>query len=227
MERIIDRREAGRLLARELERFSRRGDAVVLGLPRGGVVVAFEVAKALDLPLDIYLVRKLGAPGQEELAVGAIATGGVRVLNQDVVRALRLSDEQIDRIAEREQALLEQRERLYRGHSERLDLSGKQVILVDDGLATGASMRTAIRSLQSHGPSWVVVAVPVAPEETCRSLGREVDEVVCPLTPYPFYSIGSWYEDFAQTSDQEVIELLESARAFGRPGTGQEGKVEE
>lgn len=214
-QRLVDRQEAGRLLARDLEAYGRHRDTVVLGLPRGGVVVAFEVAKALDLPLDVYLVRKLGAPGQEELAVGAIASGGVRVLNDDVVSALHLDEADIKRMAARELERLEERERLYRGHTRSLELRGMQVIVVDDGLATGASMRTAVRSLRSHGPSRVVVAVPVAPAETCAGLRREADEVVCSLTPAPFYSIGSWYVDFSQTSDQEVIALLEEARSFG------------
>lgn len=215
---LTDRRDAGRRLARELAAYSGRSDTIVLGLPRGGVVVAFEVAQALDAPLDVFLVRKLGAPGQEELAVGAIASGGVRVMNEDVVRALHLTESQIEAIAVREQAVLERRERLYRGHSEPLELAGKVVILVDDGLATGASMRTAIRSLKRHAPARVVVAVPTAPPETCAALGREVDETVCVMTPQPFYSIGSWYLDFSQTSDQEVVELLEKAKSFGQGG---------
>lgn len=215
-QRLVDRREAGRALARELSRFAGREDTIVLGLPRGGVVVAFEVAQALRLPLDIYLVRKLGAPGQEELAVGAIASGGARVLNEDVVHALRLEAGQIESIATREKARLEERERLYRGHTHPLALTGKQVIIVDDGLATGASMRIAVRSLRDQAPTRIIVAVPVAPAETCTALAREADEVVCALTPTPFYSIGSWYEDFAQTSDEEVIALLEEARAAKR-----------
>ncbi len=216
MQRLIDRQETGRLLAGELERFAGRADTVVLGLPRGGVVVAFEIARVLDLPLDVFMVRKLGAPGQEELAVGAIASGGARVLNDEIVRALHLSESQLEAIAAREKALLEQRERLYRGHARALDLEGKQVIVVDDGLATGASMTIAVRSLRAHHPARVIVAVPVAPEETCSTLAGEADEVVCLLRPFPFYSIGSWYEDFAQTSDQEVVDLLERARGFGR-----------
>jgi len=215
---LVNRRDAGRRLARELAAYFGRDDTIVLGLPRGGVVVAFEVAQALDAPLDVFLVRKLGAPGQEELAVGAIASGGVRVMNDDVVRALRLTESQIEAIAVREQAVLERRERLYRGHAEPLELAEKVAILVDDGLATGASMRTAIRSLKSHAPARIVVAVPTAPPETCAALRREVDEAVCMMTPEPFYSIGSWYLDFSQTSDEEVVELLEKAKSFGRGG---------
>jgi len=215
---LTDRREAGRRLARKLAGYAGREDTIVLGLPRGGVVVAFEVAKALDAPLDVFLVRKLGAPGQEELAVGAIASGGLRLLNEDVVRALGLTEGQIEAIAARERALLEHREQLYRGHSKPLELAGKVVIVVDDGLATGASMRTAVRSIKSVRPARVVVAVPVAPLETCADLRREVDETVCLTTPEPFYAIGSWYLDFPQTSDEEVVELLEMAKSFGQGG---------
>jgi len=216
MRLLTDRREAGRLLAVELKSYSGRGDVVVLGLPRGGVVVAYEVAKALDAPLDVYLVRKLGAPGQEELAIGAIASGGVRVMNDDLVAALGLSYAQIEAIAAREQVELERRERTYRGDSRPPELSGKTVILVDDGLATGASMRTAIRSLRSHRPGRVVVAVPTAPRSTCAALEGEVDEVVCLMSPEPFYAIGQWYQDFTQTSDSEVVTLLGEAKGFGR-----------
>jgi len=219
VEILVNRRDAGRRVARKLAAYSGRSDTIVLGLPRGGVVVAFEVARALDAPLDVFLVRKLGAPGQEELAVGAIASGGVRVMNEDVIRALHLSESQVGAIVVREQAVLERRERLYRGHSEPLELAGKVVILVDDGLATGASMRTAIRSLKSHAPARIVVAVPTAPPETCAVLGREVDETVCVMTPEPFHSIGSWYLDFSQTSDEEVVELLEKAKSFGQSRT--------
>lgn len=208
---LTDRQDAGRRLASELSKYAGRDDTIVLGLPRGGVVVAFEVARALGAPLDIFLVRKLGAPGQEELAVGAIASGGIRVMNEDVVRALGLTESRIEAIAAREQAVLDHRERLYRGQSKPPDLAGKVVILVDDGLATGASMRTAIRSLKSRAPARVVVAVPTAPPDTCAVLAREVDETVCLMTPEPFYSIGSWYLDFSQTSDEDVVELLQKA----------------
>jgi len=202
MRLLSDRREAGRLLAEKLMEYAGRGGTIVLGLPRGGVVVAFEVAKALDVPLDIFLVRKLGAPGQEELAVGAIASGGVRVMNQDVVDALGLSQAQIEAIAAREQVELERRERAYRGELLPPDLAGKTLIVVDDGLATGASMRTALRSLRSHSPARIVLAVPTAPRSTYAALEREVDEAVCLMTPEPFYAIGQWYADFSQTSDQ-------------------------
>ncbi len=217
MRLLADRREAGRLLAEKLVNYAGRDDVVVLGLPRGGVVVAFEVAKALDAPLDIFLVRKLGAPGQEELAMGAIASGGVRVMNEDVVGAFGLSDAQIEAVVSREQAELDRRERAYRGDSEPLDLVGKTVIVVDDGLATGASMRTAIRSLKSHGPGRIVLAVPTAPRSTCVTLERDVDEAICLMAPEPFHAIGQWYVDFSQTSDEEVISLLRAASDFGRP----------
>jgi putative phosphoribosyl transferase len=208
---FADRRDAGRQLADQLTGYRGRNDVVVLGLPRGGVVVAFEVAKALNAPLDVYMVRKLGVPGQEELAFGAIASGGVRVLNPDVVTAAGLDDVQIDTITAREQTELERRERAYRGDSAPLDLTGKTVILVDDGLATGASMRTAIRSLEAHRPGWITMGVPTAPRSTCTDLEREVDEAVCVMTPEPFFGVGQWYIDFSQTTDQEVIELLQEA----------------
>jgi putative phosphoribosyl transferase len=217
---FADRTDAGKSLARKLAGYEGRDGLVVMGLPRGGVVVAFEVAKALDAPLDVYVVRKLGVPGQEELAFGAIATGGVRVLNPDVVRAAGLDQAYIDAITAREQTELERRERAYRGDSIAVDLAGKTVILVDDGLATGASMRTAIRSLHAHHPAWITMAVPTAPRSTCLDLEREVDEAVCVMTPEPFLGVGQWYADFSQTSDAEVIDLLRAAAAFGRREAG-------
>ena len=216
MRGFADRSEAGRLLAGQLTAYARRGDVVVLGLPRGGVVVAYEVARALDAPLDVYVVRKLGVPGQEELAFGAIASGGIRVLNPDVVRGAGLDQARIDAVASREQAELERREKAYRGDSPPLDLAGKTVIVVDDGLATGASMRTAIRSLEAHHPTRIVMAVPTAPLSTCRDLEREVDEAVCLMTPEMFFGVGQWYTDFSQTTDDEVLEALRKAAGFGR-----------
>jgi len=218
---FADRKDAGRLLAKSLAGHVGRNDLIVLGLPRGGVVVAFEVAKALDAPLDVYVVRKLGVPGQEELAFGAIASGGVRVLNPDVVAAFGLHQADIDAIAAREQAELARRERAYRGESAPLELTGKTVILVDDGLATGASMRTAIRSLRARRSGWITMAVPTAPRSTCLDLEREVDEAVCVMTPEPFFGVGQWYIDFSQTSDQEVIDLLREAAPFGRRETAE------
>jgi predicted phosphoribosyltransferase len=212
---LTDRRQAGKRLAEALEGFAGRDDVIVLGLPRGGVVVAFEVARVLGAPLDVYLVRKLGVPGHEELALGAIASGGVTILNQDVVQAMQVTQAELETISRREQTVLERRERLYRGHSEPLDLAGKTVIVVDDGLATGATMRTAVRSIRDHGPARVVVAVPVAPPDTCLRLRDEADEAVCLMTPEPFHAIGSWYLDFSQTTDEEVVDLLEKAGPSG------------
>jgi predicted phosphoribosyltransferase len=226
---FADRRDAGRTLAQRLAAYEGRSDVVVLGLPRGGVVVAYEVAKALHAPLDVYVVRKLGVPGQEELAFGAIASGDVRVLNHDVVHALGLTQDDIESVAAREHRELERRERLYRGDKPPLDLTGKTAILVDDGLATGASMRTAILSLAAHHPVRVIMAVPTAPRSTCDSLEREVDEAVCVMTPEPFFGVGQWYTDFSQTTDGEVIDLLRRAAGFAPAGTagagGEESKL--
>jgi putative phosphoribosyl transferase len=206
-----DRREAGRLLASKLSGFKNRSDVLVLVLPRGGVPVGFEVAVALDAPLDVFLVRKLGVPGHEELAFGAIATGGVRVLNQDVVQSLRMSQDQIEAVATREQAELERRERTYRGGRPAPDPAGRTVILVDDGLATGATMLAAARALRQENPKAVVVGVPVASPQACDEFRPEVDEIVCAVTPEPFYAVGVWYQDFTQTTDEEVHQLLEQA----------------
>ncbi len=210
-----DRREAGRQLAARLNRYANRSDVVVLALPRGGVPVAFEVARALRAPLDVFLVRKLGLPGHEELAMGAISTGGVRVVNEDVVRALQISAEVIDAVAAEEQQELERRARDYRGDRPAPEVKGKIVILVDDGLATGASMRAAVAALRQLGPMWLVVAVPVAAPATCGEFRDVVDDIVCARTPDPFYAVGLWYEDFAQTTDEEVRDLLD--RASGTP----------
>ncbi|MCU1276348.1 MAG: putative phosphoribosyltransferase [Bryobacterales bacterium] len=206
-----DRTEAGQLLARKLRRYADRPDVIVLALPRGGVPVAYEVAKALHAPLDVFLVRKLGVPGQEELAMGAIATGGIRVLNEDVVRMLNIPPRVIDSVAAQEARELERRERLYREDRPAPDLTGRTVILVDDGLATGSSMRAAVAALRQKNPSRIVVAVPIAAAATCREFEGEVDEIVCYATPEPFYSVGLWYEDFSQTTDEEIRQLLERA----------------
>jgi predicted phosphoribosyltransferase len=214
--RFEDRREGGRRLAERLGRYAGRPDVVVLGLPRGGVPVAAEVARALDAPLDVFLVRKLGVPGHEELAMGAIASGGVRVLNDDVVRAIGIGEHEIEAVAARELATLEAREREYRGGLGPLDVRGRTAILVDDGLATGATMRAAIRALRGLGAAAIVAAVPTAPRETCEALRREVSEVVCATTPDPFTAVGVWYRDFTAVSDDEVRELLE--RGARRPG---------
>ena len=206
-----DRVEAGRMLATTLQEYANRDDVVVLALPRGGVPVGFEVAKALHAPLDVFVVRKLGLPGQEELAMGAIASGGVRVLNRDLLRALRIPEEVVGQITQEEQRELERREREYRDERSPIDVRGKTVILVDDGLATGSSMRVAVLALKQKGPAQVVVAVPVAPADTCAELQSVADKVVCAVTPQPFLGVGQWYEDFSQTSDEEVRELLRRA----------------
>jgi putative phosphoribosyl transferase len=209
--RFRDRTEAGRFLAEELKSYAERPDVLVLALPRGGLPVAFEVAKALKAPLDIFLVRKLGVPGQEELAMGAIATGGVRVLNEEMVEDLHLSDEVIDEVAAREQLELERRERTYRGDRPAQEVRGRTVILIDDGLATGSSMRAAAVALRARQPARLIVAAPVAAPQTCDELRGEVDEVICTFTPDPFHAVGLWYEDFSQTSDEEVRDLLAQA----------------
>ncbi len=206
-----DRFDAGRELAAQLMHYAGREDILVLGLPRGGVPVAFEVAQALRAPLDVFLVRKLGVPGHEELAMGAIASGGVRVLNERVVRMLQPSEEVIDRVTAEEQQELERRDREYRGGRPPLDVRGKIVILVDDGLATGSTMRAAVAAVRRIGPARVVVAVPVGATSTCQKLEEEADETICAQEPEPFHAVGRWYEDFSQTTDDEVRELLERA----------------
>jgi len=206
-----DRHAAGRQLAAHLDQYAGRSDVIVLALPRGGVPVGYEVARALGAPLDVFLVRKLGVPGHEELAMGAIASGGVRVLNEDVVSELRISDRWVDTVAARELAELRRREEAYRDGRPAPDVRGKIAILVDDGLATGASMRAAVSALKRLGPAKVVVAVPVGAAQTCRELEQLADEVVCAEAPDPFYAVGTWYQDFDQTTDDEVRELLARA----------------
>lgn len=208
-----NRREAGRSLAAALRAYRHRDDVLVLGLPRGGVPVAFEVARSLGAPLDVMVVRKLGAPGQPELAMGAIASGGIRLLNERVVRLLGVSDAMIERVAAAEAAELERRERAYRGGAAPFDAAGRQVILIDDGVATGATLRAAIAALRRLGPARIVVAVPTAPPDTCERLRAETDELVVLDTPEPFLAVGRWYRDFGQTGDDEVRRLLEQARA--------------
>ena len=211
-----DRVDAGWRLAKKLMSFAGRRDVIVLGLPRGGVPVAEQVALALGAALDVFVVRKVGVPGREELAMGAVASGGVRVVNPQVVDALRIDDELFRRAAEAEVEELERRERLYRGDRPPLDLANKTVILVDDGLATGASMRAAVEASHVHRPARTIVAVPIAPPSTCEELGSVADAVVCAVTPEPFISVGQWYADFSQTSDDEVREALDRHR---RPPT--------
>ena len=206
-----NRAEAGLLLAKKLETYAFDPDVLVLALPRGGVPVAFEVAKALDVPMDVFLVRKLGVPGQEELAMGAIATGGVRVINEDVVRLLGIPESIIAAAAVRQQRELERRQQAYRGDRRDPVVRGRIIILVDDGLATGSTMRAAAAALRQQQPKRIVIAVPAAPPETCAEFRAEVDEVVCTITPEPFYGVGRWYEDFTQITDEEVRDLLERA----------------
>jgi predicted phosphoribosyltransferase len=203
-----DRTEAGRVLAERLAAYANRPDVVVLALPRGGVPVAYEVARALHAPLDVFIVRKLGLPGHEELAMGAVASGGLMVLNDQVVRALRIPNSVIESVAAWEQEELARRERLYRGDRPPPDVRGKTVILVDDGLATGSTMLAAVKALRQQQPARIVVAVPIASPDTCELLRTEVDDVVCAATPEPFYAVGLWYRDFSQTTDDEVRELL-------------------
>lgn len=208
MERFTNRREAGQALARHLRAFANDPDAVVLGLPRGGVPVAYEIARELNLPLDVFIVRKLGVPRYEELAMGAIASGGARVLNDEVVHRLGISEEEIDAVAAREQLELERREREYRGETAPLDVTGKTAILVDDGLATGSTMRAAIQALRQKNAGQIIVAAPVGAPDSCERIAREGDRVVCAVQPEDFQAVGAWYDDFAQTSDAEVCELL-------------------
>ena len=206
--RFRDRAHAGRVLARALLAYAGRDDVVVLALPRGGVPVAAELARALGAQLDVFVVRKLGLPGHEELAMGAVAPGGVRVLDDRLVRGLGIPDEVLQETVEKELRELERREAAYRAGRPSLDMEGKTVILVDDGLATGATMRAAALALRKVKPARVVVAVPVASAETCDEFRADVDEIVCALTPSPFHAVGLWYDDFSQTSDEEVRELL-------------------
>jgi putative phosphoribosyl transferase len=206
--RFQNRTQAGKALAARLNSYANRPDVLVLGLPRGGVPVAYEVAKALHAPLDICLVRKLGVPGHKELAMGAIASDGVRVLNYDVISWLGISSTTIDTVAARELKELQRRDRAYRGDRLQPEIRDRTVILVDDGIATGSTMRAAISVLKPQHPAQLIVAVPVAPPETCDVFRTEVDEVVCLMTPEAFYAIGLWYEDFSQTTDEEVRELL-------------------
>ncbi len=209
-----DRTDAGRALASALREYAGRPDVVVLALPRGGVPVAYEVARELGAPLDVFVVRKLGTPGQEELAVGAIASGGTRVLNYEVVNNLEISREAIDEVSIREQMELERRERQFRGDKPPLDVRGKTVVLIDDGLATGSTMRAAVAALRAKGPARIVVAVPVAAASTCDRMRYEVDEMVCLYAPDEFYAVGEWYRDFSQTTDEEVRERLQRAGSF-------------
>jgi len=215
-ERFLNRTDAGRQLAAELTRYGARSDVLVLGLPRGGVPVAFEIAMAIDAPLDVFVVRKLGLPGHEEFGIGAIASGGVRVVDESVLRAYGVDAEMLNQITERERRELRRREHVYRDDRPFPSVADRVVILVDDGLATGSTMRAAVAALRAENPREIVVAVPVGAPETCAA-ARLADEVVCLATPEPFYAVGLWYEDFEQTDDDEVHDLLERAAARAMP----------
>lgn len=205
---FTDRTEAGRSLAWRMDKYAKRDDVVVLGIPRGGVPVAYELAKALHLPLDVFLLRKLGVPGHEELAFGAIASGGVCVLDRETLRALLITPKDVEAVTKHEQQELLRRETAYRGDRPPLSLTGKTVILVDDGIATGASLLAGVHALRELSPAKIAIAVPVAPPATCRRLEHEVDELVCVATPERFRAVGEFYDDFSQVSDEQVIELL-------------------
>jgi putative phosphoribosyl transferase len=207
MKPFRNRSEAGKQLAEKLTAYAKR-DVVVLALPRGGVPVAFEIAKTLDVPLELLLVRKLGVPGHEELAFGAVASGGVRVLNHDIVESLEISRETVELVTAREEAELERREKLYRGDKPFPKPQGKTVIVVDDGIATGATMRVSVEALRQHEPAKIIVAAPTSAPDTYQQLRLETDEVICLATPEPYLAVGTWYEDFSQTSDEEVKNLL-------------------
>lgn len=217
--RFRDRIEAGRVLAARLAKYANRPDVLVLGLPRGGVPVAYEVARELGVPLDVFVVRKLGMPGHEEYAIGAIATGGVRIINEEAIRAFGITDAEIAAVTTQEERELERRERRYRDNRPPPAFAGKTVILVDDGLATGSTMRAAVEALRQEGPARIVVAVPTAAPETCQEIAAHVDEMICAMTPDPFYAVGLWYEDFGQTSDEEVHDLLALAAEAAHGGS--------
>jgi len=216
MFRFANRVQAGQYIARKLQHYANAPDAIVFGLPRGGVVVASEVAGKLGLPLDVFIVRKLGVPGHHELAMGAIASGGIRVMNEDVLRQIVIPATAIEAVIRREEQELKRREEAYRGNRAPLDVKNLQVILVDDGLATGATMRAAVRAVRGQKPKRIIVAVPAAAPDTCEQLRTEVDDILCGITPEPFYGVGAWYEDFSQTTDEEVQQLLSSARQANR-----------
>ena len=218
MKRFADRRAAGRELAQKLSQYADRSDAILLALPRGGVPVAYEISLALKLPLDVWIVRKLGLPGREELAVGAISSAGIRLLNRDIIRAVGMSQATIDQITAQELEELQRRERQYRGDRPALDVNNRIVVLIDDGLATGASMLAAVRALRMQHPSRIVVGVPAAAPQAAKLLRTEVDEVVCIIAPYEFKGVGNWYDNFSQTTDEEVQWLLAEAERQLSPG---------
>ncbi|HII79422.1 MAG TPA: phosphoribosyltransferase [Methanosarcina sp.] len=209
-----DRVDAGIQLAKKLSKYSNLPDVLILALPRGGVPVAFEVAKELNVKMDVFIVRKLGVPGNEELAMGAIASEDVRVLNEDIIRSYKIPDRVIATVAANELRELERKERKYRGGRLQPDMRDMTIILIDDGLATGATMHAAVEALKTKHPAKLVVAVPTASPDICRFFKGIVDEMICAATPEPFYAVGAWYEDFSQTTDEEVCELLEKAQSF-------------
>ena len=209
MERYFDRKSAGLILAKLLKKYARQPETIVLGLPRGGVPVAYEIAQKLSLPLDVFIVRKIGAPNQPELAMGAIASGDVAFYNQKLMQSLQVSKNDLISIVEAEREELKRREQLYRGDRPELKLQNKTIILVDDGIATGATVHAAIKSIRLQHPASIIVAAPVAAKDTCEVLAQEVDEFICPMRPEPFGAVGYWYDQFPQTSDTEVMELLE------------------
>ncbi len=208
MEKFIDRQQAGRILAEKLKEYANQPNVIALALPRGGVPVAYEIATALSIPLDVFIVRKLGVPEHEELAMGAIASGGTVFVNESIIRELSLKKSSIDVVIQSEQDELARREHVYRGDRPFPDLLGKKVILIDDGIATGATMQAAIIALRKHKPANIIIAVPVAARTTCEAMESQVDRLVCPLQPINFYAVGLWYEHFSQTTDDEVIKLL-------------------
>lgn len=217
--RFRNRIDAGRMLASRLTAYAHRPDVLVLGLPRGGIPVAYEVARELGVPLDVFVVRKLGMPGHEEYAIGAIATGGVRIINEEAIRTFGVTDAEIEAVTAEELRELDRRERSYRDNRPPLTVAGKTIILVDDGLATGSTMRAAVEALRQEGPARIVVAVPTAAPETCDEMAGHVDEMICAMTPEPFYAVGLWYDDFGQTSDEEVHDLLALASEATNGGT--------
>lgn len=214
MEKYRNRQEAGKFLAQSLQGYANRPDVYILALPRGGVPVAYEIAKTLHAPLDVFIVRKLGVPGHTELAMGAVAVGGIHVFNDEIIRDLRISDDEIQAIIAKEQEEIKRRESLYRGNTAFPSLKDKTVILVDDGIATGATMRAAILALRQVQPAELVVAVPVAEKTLCDKMQLLVDKLICPLRPTHFYAVGAWYDDFSQTEDDEVYTLLNDAKKF-------------
>ncbi len=213
MDKFIDRKDAGVLLAKYLKNYACKSNAIVLGLPRGGIPVAYEVARVLSLPLDVFIVRKLGVPGYEELAMGALAFGGTVIFNESLMRELSLEQASIDEVLDSEIKELKRRENLYRGNRPFPCLLDKTIILVDDGMATGSTIKAAIKALYKFNPASIIIAVPVAARETCKEIAKLVDKVICPLQPKIFHAVGLWYDNFTQTSDSEVIELLEKSNS--------------